>query len=115
MRNLLSSGPTFFTTRLKWVVTHEAFWILTLLGNGAIASGCVGIYLVESGVNPHLHGWLDALWWSVTIVTTVGAGEVTPVTPLGKLIGIALMLSGTVLFSSFTALFAATLLTKDFR
>lgn len=36
----------------------------------------------------------DALWWAVTTATTVGYGDVTPHTPVGKIIAAALMFGG---------------------
>ena len=37
----------------------------------------------------------DSLWWSISTMTTVGYGDVRPHTPLGRIIGVALMLLGT--------------------
>jgi voltage-gated potassium channel len=48
----------------------------------------------------------DALWWSFVTVTTVGYGDMVPVTTGGRIVGIALMTVGIGLFSvitSFTA------------
>lgn len=39
----------------------------------------------------------DALWWSLVTVTTVGYGDYTPVTFIGRLIAVGLMLGGVVL------------------
>lgn len=36
----------------------------------------------------------DALWWSVSTITTVGYGDRYPVTAAGRAIGIALMIAG---------------------
>jgi hypothetical protein len=34
--------------------------------------GAVGIYLAESGVNPTIRPFGDALWWAIVTATTVG-------------------------------------------
>ena len=36
----------------------------------------------------------DALWWSVITITTVGYGDYTPISPIGRLIGVIVMFSG---------------------
>lgn len=48
----------------------------------------------------------DALWWTVTTVTTVGYGDLYPVTRMGRIISVLLMLSGITMFSSITAITA---------
>ena len=45
----------------------------------------------------------DALWWSVTTVTSVGYGDTYPVTTTGRLVGVALMLTGIGLIGVVTA------------
>ncbi|MEK7214112.1 MAG: potassium channel family protein, partial [Chloroflexota bacterium] len=54
----------------------------------------------------------DALWWSVTTVTTVGYGDRYPVTPFGRAIAVFLMLAGIVLFSLLTASLSAMLVQR---
>lgn len=49
----------------------------------------------------------DALWWSTVTITTVGYGDYTPVTPLGRLITLALMLGGMALIGVITATLAS--------
>lgn len=47
-----------------------------------------GIYMIERDAQPEFFGTLpQALWWSVVTITTVGYGDVVPITPLGKLFG----------------------------
>jgi voltage-gated potassium channel len=45
-------------------------------------------WLAEHDAQPEVFAdILDALWWAVVTMTTVGYGDMVPVTPLGKLIG----------------------------
>ena len=47
------------------------------------------------------------MWWSVTIITTVEYGALTPVTPTGRLIAVLLMIGGISLVVSITATLAS--------
>ncbi|MER7173685.1 potassium channel family protein [Streptomyces mesophilus] len=49
----------------------------------------------------------DAVWWSFTTMTTVGYGDHSPTTGLGRLIAVGLMLSGIALLGVVTANIAA--------
>ncbi len=73
---------------------------------------CIALYAVEAGVNPAIKEPLDALWWGVTTLSTVGYGDVIPVTPEGRLVAGALMLLGIGLFGAITAIVTNTLLTE---
>lgn len=48
----------------------------------------------------------DALWWAITTVTTVGYGDLHPVTPEGRLIGAVLMVVGIGMMGVVTATIA---------
>ena len=71
-----------------------------------------GIYLVEHEAQPEAFGSIPAaMWWSVAALTTVGYGDVVPVTMLGKLFGASITIIGVgmvalpagILASAFTA------------
>ena len=60
-----------------------------------IILGGIAVYLAEHehpGANITTLG--DALWWSVITITTVGYGDYTPITPIGRVIGTIVMFSG---------------------
>ena len=46
------------------------------------------LYLAEGEVQPEDFASIpDAMWWSLITLTTVGYGDVSPLTPIGKIIG----------------------------
>ena len=55
----------------------------------------------------------DALWWSIVTATTVGYGDISPVTPLGRAVAVVLMLGGIGLFGALTANLASALMRSE--
>lgn len=45
-----------------------------------------------------IHTWFDGVWWTVTTVTSVGYGDLFPVTVGGRIIGMILSVIGVVMF-----------------
>lgn len=62
-----------------------------------------GIYILEAGVNDSILTFGDAMWWAVVTTTTVGYGDISPITDGGRIIGVFLMFTGIGLISTFTA------------
>jgi voltage-gated potassium channel len=54
-----------------------------------------GIYFLEHDAQPDKFGSIPAsAWWALSTLTTVGYGDVVPVTPWGKVLGGVVMLLG---------------------
>lgn len=51
----------------------------------------------------------DGIWWSVTTVTSVGYGDMVPVTRFGKFIGMVLQVAGVLAFGLLVSLVTVTL------
>lgn len=63
---------------------YAAFFVLIIL----MVVASTGIYLIEHEVQPEHFGSIPAaMWWAMATLTTVGYGDVTPITPLGKFFG----------------------------
>jgi voltage-gated potassium channel len=75
----------------------------------ATALGGVSIYLVEGRINPSITNLLDGLWWSLVTITTVGFGDITPVTLLGRIIGAFLMVAGMFTLALFAGIVGSSL------
>lgn len=61
----------------------------------AILFSATIMYHIESGAQPDKFGSIPlSAWWSITTLTTVGYGDVTPITPFGKFVGGLTMVIG---------------------
>jgi voltage-gated potassium channel len=64
-------------------------------------------YLLERAAQPQAFGSMPAaLWWAITTLTTTGYGDVTPVTPLGRMLGGLVMVSGIIVFALWAGILA---------
>ncbi|WP_353245770.1 ion transporter [Limnohabitans sp.] len=67
---------------------------LYLLVLSILITSCL-IYFAEHHLQPDKLGTIpDAMWWSIVTITTVGYGDVVPLSPWGKVIGAFTALSG---------------------
>jgi voltage-gated potassium channel len=70
----------------------------------------VGILLCETAPDSNIRTAGDAVWWSVTTVTTVGYGDRFPVTAAGRTLAIFLMICGVGLFGTLSGVIASLFL-----
>lgn len=54
-------------------------------------------YFVESPLNPKVNNFGDAFYFIVVAVSTVGFGDIVPVTGVGKLVTVVMIISGIIL------------------
>jgi voltage-gated potassium channel len=67
----------------------------------------VAAYFLERDVQPATFGSVPAaLWWAIATLTTVGYGDVVPITPLGRLVAALVMICGLGVFGLWTGILA---------
>ncbi|HEX9589505.1 MAG TPA: cyclic nucleotide-gated ion channel [Bradyrhizobium sp.] len=67
----------------------------------------VSVYFLERDVQPASFGSVPAaLWWAIATLTTVGYGDVVPITPLGRLVAAVVMICGLGVFGLWTGILA---------
>jgi voltage-gated potassium channel len=79
----------------------------------AVAVAAVLETIVERANGGLIANFTDALWWAAATITTVGYGDMYPVTSAGRAIGLGLMVVGVSLFGLLTARVAAFFLAND--
>lgn len=90
-----------------------------LLLVAAVLFASTGMYYIEGDAQPDKFGSVpDAAWWAIATLTTVGYGDVTPLTPLGRLFGSVVMVTGLCILALPVAIisagFAQELSRRDF-
>ncbi len=108
IRLILFSARAIKATRRRLVNVN--FLLVYAIGIVVVAATIVTV--AEQG-HDSIDSYTDALWWSVVTATTVGYGDMTPVTPVGRGMAVLLMLVGIGLFGGLTANFASTIFRTD--
>ena len=87
---------------------YALFSCLLILASGVLTAATL-LYLVERDVQPEQLGSIPAaMWWAITTLTTVGYGDVVPVTALGRVIGGLTMVTGLVMLALPIAIIASS-------
>jgi voltage-gated potassium channel len=92
---------------------RRKFHYTALVAVAVVLLGALGMFTVERGENHAVSSFGDALWWSVVTATTVGYGDLSPVTTEGRLIAVLLMLTGIGVIGVFTATVASMFFDND--
>ena len=64
------------------------------------------LYVEKDSPDANITTASDALWWIMATVTTVGYGDVYPVTNAGRIVGVMVMITGIGLFGTLTGFLA---------
>lgn len=68
--------------------------VIFILSLQCILIAWVLFYAIENGTNPHVQNIFDGIWWSVVTLTTIGYGDVYPITFGGRILGMVLAMVG---------------------
>ena len=60
-------------------------------------------YLLEFGINDALGSYLDAIYWALVTISTVGYGDISPVTQMGKVVSMFGIVFGIAMISFVTS------------
>ncbi len=88
---------------------------LLLIFTGVVIIGTVAIYAVESQTESEINTILDAVWWTVATITTVGYGDIVPLSELGRIIGIFYMFFGVTFIALSISIVGTRLYKKKFE
>jgi voltage-gated potassium channel len=91
---------------------NKIFYLLVAAVIVIIAGTLIMHSLESRAENSQMTTLLDALWWCVATVTTVGYGDVVPVTSLGRIVALVYMFFGITLIATLLAVISNTFYKK---
>jgi voltage-gated potassium channel len=90
--------------------SQYATFITLLLAFLVLVSSSLAVLQFESrSPDANITTGGDALWWSAVTITTVGYGDFYPVTTLGRLAGVLVMLAGVGIIGALASILASLL------
>jgi len=96
--------------------TETGFVSIGLTASLLVIFSSVSILICETSPESNIKNAEDAVWWSISTLTTVGYGDKYPVTSEGRILGMVLMTAGVGLFGGLSGLVASMFLgTRDAR
>ncbi len=94
---------------------NKLFYLL-FAAAGIVVTGSFVIFSVESQhPDSQITSMLDAIWWTVSTVTTVGYGDIVPVTDTGKIIAIFFMFFGITMLAIFLSVLGTSFYKSRFE
>jgi voltage-gated potassium channel len=99
------------TIALTQLTLRKAVGLIVTVATALALSAAVLVRLFD----PAIGTFPDALWWAVSTVSTVGYGDVVPVSGAGRIIATALMLTGLALIPLITSVVVSILVSKRTR
>ena len=87
------------------VLANKRFELITLLIllMFVVTTGGIAIYVLEETHNPNINTIFDALYWSLVTISTVGYGDISPVSDFGRVISMVIILFGIAMLSFATS------------
>lgn len=88
-----------------------ATFAYTFLVAAGVWLGAAAIFFeLEHGKNENVRDFADALWWSMTTLSTVGYGDLYPITPGGRVVAVITMVVGVGVLGTLAATIATAFL-----
>ena len=91
MRSFLNESRFLLNTLKRSAIRIMIFMLIVVIG--AVILGTL-IFAIEGDRNPAISSIPRGIYWAIVTITTVGYGDIAPVTPVGQFVSALVMLLG---------------------
>jgi voltage-gated potassium channel len=93
------------------IIRERSYELIALLTVAVVIWGMVAVafYMVEVEVNPKVSNIWESIYWAIITITTVGYGDITPITPIGQGVAVIGTLTGMWVIVFMTSIIVSTL------
>jgi voltage-gated potassium channel len=95
-----------WNARRKILVFFFAVILMTIIAGSLM-------YVIEHNANQDFHSIPQSIYWAIVTLTTVGYGDISPITPLGKILASFIMLLGYSIIAVPTGIISASLVKES--
>lgn len=92
---------------LRKIVIFMMFVFITAIILGSF------MYAIEGDINPNLSSIPKGIYWAIVTLTTVGYGDITPVTDMGQIVAGVMMILGYSVIAVPTGIISADIISTD--
>ena len=103
--------PKYSRILILAIIRTPLLLYFAVLGNAATFMAAFAFYHFEEKINPNVSSYWDAAWWALCTVSTVGYGDIVPLTGGGRLVGVFLIVVGVSFFLGFMAVLVSVMTT----
>jgi voltage-gated potassium channel len=98
---LITMGRVLQSKKQELFISFFILFVLLILFSGAM-------FFLEHQAQPEkFSSILSSMWWGVETLSTVGYGDIIPITPMGRLLGSIVAMTGIALFAIPAGIFAS--------
>jgi voltage-gated potassium channel len=106
---LIARTTRFFKHSERFIQRSRLTALFTVTVSVVLLTAFIVFLLEKDAAAPQITNFSDAVWWTLSTVTTVGYGDIVPNSPAGRVVGMVLMVIGIGIMTAFISQISATL------
>lgn len=87
----------------EWSIIRKHLWLLSGMVGSSLLVSSVAFYFFETE-NAHIHSITDFLWWWTVTTSTVGYGDIVPISTMGRIAAVYSIIIGVYTYTDIVSI-----------